>query len=154
MRFFFFIAWRKIIEPREDNQLNQNWLDERITEIADGQREKYVGDDPDKYIDKWTNDQWICTYGILKNKLCTVPKVSGLWRTPGLMRRELFFPDMDDSNTCWHGTHYRDCNKEDTHITGGCKWWHFYPSQRFPEMVQRFKEITNFSYNLTFVSKL
>ena len=104
----------------------------------------------DKWV-SWTNDQIVCTYGILKSKLCTVPKISGLWKTPGLVHRKLYFPDMDDSSTCWHGENYRDCNKGHEHRKGGCKWWHFFPRQRYREMVKKFHQITHHQYNITFV---
>ena len=27
----------------------------------------------------WYYDQWITTHGLLKHRICTVPKTSGLW---------------------------------------------------------------------------
>ena len=146
--FFYIEAWREIIEPREDGQLNQNWLTERVEEIAAGE-EASLG--LSRQLVSWTYDQWVCTYGILKSKLCTVPKTSGLWKTPGLVTHKLYFPDMDDSSTCWHGENYRDCNKGHEHRKGGCKWWHFFPRQRYREMVKKFNQITDHQYNITFV---
>ena len=148
---FYIVAWREIIEPREDKQLNQKWLTERVEEIAAGQADHMTDIWQDNKWVSWTNDQIVCTYGILKSKLCTVPKISGLWKTPGLVHRKLYFPDMDDSSTCWHGENYRDCNKGHEHRKGGCKWWHFFPRQRYREMVKKFNQITDHQYNITFV---
>ena len=151
MYIHYIVAWREIIEPREDEQLTRKWLTERVEEIAAGQADHMTDIwQDDKWV-SWTNDQIVCTYGILKSKLCTVPKISGLWKTPGLVHRKLYFPDMDDSSTCWHGENYRDCNKGHEHRKGGCKWWHFFPRQRYREMVKKFNQITDHQYNITFV---
>ena len=148
--FSSFSVWRQIIDPSGHKELNQPWMLERIEEIGLERVEfwtsKNLGSD-----DKWYYDQWITTYGILKNKLCVVPEVSGLWKLPGLIDNKLYFPDMDDSSTCWHGENYRDCNKGHTHRKGGCKWWHFFPRQRYREMVKKFNQITDHQYNITFV---
>ena len=61
---------------------------------------------------------------------------------------------FDDSAYCWHGKNYKDCNK-DMHIQPyGCKWWHFYPFEKFPAHVQKFHELTNnfYSFNLTTIT--
>ena len=86
----------------------------------------------------------------MKNKLCTVPNSSGLWNVPGLLDRNLYFPDLNDSKTCWHGKNYHDCNQINRIIPYGCKWWHFYPSQSFKEHVEKFNELTDNEYKLDF----
>ena len=96
---------------------------------------------------KWYYDQWITTYGVIKNKFCNVPKVSGLWKLPGLVQRNLYFPDMDDSDSCWHGRNYISCDLYRPIIPKGCKWWHFRPLQTLNEHIQKFNEITNNTYN-------
>ena len=127
--------------PNKDDQLNQKWLDDRINEIGLSRA---------KHNDKWYYDQWVTTYGILKNKLCTVPEISGLWNIPGLIDRKLYFPQLNDSKTCWHGKNYHDCNQIMRIIPYGCKWWHFYPTQSFKEHVAKFNELTNNEYKLNF----
>jgi hypothetical protein len=57
-----------------------------------------------------------------------------------------FDPDFDDSATCWHGKNYEDCNKEFVRMPGGCKWWHFYPTETFEEHVKKFHQLTNNVY--------
>ena len=144
-----FSVWRQIIDPGDHKELNQKWMLERIEEIGLERVEfwtsKNLGSD-----DKWYYDQWITTYGILKNKLCVVPKVSGLWKLPGLIDNKLYFPAMDDSKTCWHGRNYRSCDVELRIIPYGCKWWHFRPFQSFKEHVKKFNEITENVYKLEF----
>ena len=138
---FYFVVWREIVDPKNHTDVNQNWLSKRIEEI---------GLKRAKTNDKWYYDQWITTYGILKHKLCTVPKVSGLWKIPGLVDQGLYFPEMDDSKTCWHGKNYHDCNMDIRIIPYGCKWWHFFPFQKFKEHVQKFNELTENTYELNF----
>lgn len=121
--------------------MNQSWLSERIEEIGLARA---------KFNDKWYYDQWVTTYGILKNKFCTVPEVSGLWKIPGLLERKIYFPTMNDSATCWHGRNYQDCNMDMHIVPYGCKWWHFFPFQKFKDHVIKFNEITNNTYNLEF----
>ena len=99
---------------------------------------------------KWYYDQWITTYGVIKNKLCNVPEVSGLWKLPGLVERNLYFPYMDDSESCWHGKNYISCDIYRTIIAGGCRWWHFRPLQSLKEHIQKFNEITNNTYKFNF----
>ena len=97
--------------------------------------------------DSWGYDQFITTYGILKHRFCTLPKNNGLWRIPGLVEKPIYFPDMDDSNICWHGKNYADCNKGNKHVEGGCKWWHFFPRHNLEVHIQKFQELTNKTYN-------
>ena len=99
---------------------------------------------------KWYYDQWITTYGVIKNKFCNVPEVSGLWKLPGLVKRNLYFPDMDDSDTCWHGKGYKSCDVFGTIVANGCKSWHFRPFQTLNEHIKKFNEVTNnsFRFNL------
>ena len=138
-------VWRAIIVPEwsKSGSLDQSWIDRQVKEIGltrkDGE-------------DRWYYDQWITTFGILRNQLCTVPPESGLWNLPGLKNRSLYFPDVDDSDTCWHGLFFRDCNKVARIIPYGCKWWHFYPDQKFDDHVEKFMELTNNSYNLSLSS--
>ena len=103
-----------------------------------------------KNNDQWYYDQWVTTYGILKNRLCTVPESSGLWNVPGLLDKQIYFPELNDSKKCWHGKNYYDCNMQIRIIPYGCKWWHFYPSQNFDEHIEKFNEITNNTYNINF----
>ena len=141
---FFVSVWRQIVEPNKPNNLlNQKWLTERIDEI--GLRSA-------KRNDKWYYDQWVTTYGILKHKLCTVPEKSGLWKIPGLVDKEIYFPNLDDKNICWHGKNYQDCNRDWMIIPYGCKWWHFFPQQKFKDHVKKFNEITENVYKLNFES--
>ena len=100
--------------------LNKKWLDDRIEDIGLARA---------KSNDKWYYDQWITTYGILINKLCTVPEKSGLWNVPGLKERNIYFPNLNDTTTCWHGRYYKDCNLDMHIVAYGCKWWHFFPFQ-------------------------
>ena len=92
--------------------------------------------------------QWITTYGILKNRFCTVPAKSGLWKLGGLKKRGIYFPDYDDSKTCWHGQYYKDCNRDIQIVAYGCKWWHFYPSETFEDHAKKFNELTDDAYEL------
>ena len=135
------LVWRQIVDPNDDKKLNQKWLTDRIDEIGLART---------KNNDKWYYDQWVTTYGILKNRLCTVPETSGLWNIPGLIDRKIYFPLLDDSKTCWHGKNYHDCNQQIRIIPYGCKWWHFYPSQGLKDHVAKFNDITNNEYKLDF----
>ena len=120
-----------------DNQLNQMWLEDRIHDI---------GLEKAKFYDKWYYDQWVTTFGILKQRLCSVPNTSGLWKVPGLVEKSIYFSSIDDSKTCWHGNNYHDCNRARRLIPSGCKWWHFYPQQPFEDHVKKFNELTNNTY--------
>ena len=53
-----------------------------------------------------------------------------------------FDPDFDDSDTCWHGQWYSDCNSVDRVMQGGCKWYHFHPDEKFEAHLKKFNEIT------------
>ena len=129
------------MDPKNETELNQKWLSKRVEEIGLAR----VNNN-----DKWYYDQWITTYGILKNRLCTVPEESGLWKIPGLVERKIYFPNMNDTNICWHGKNYQDCNEDIRIVAYGCKWWHFFPEQKFKAHVKKFNEITENSYKLDF----
>ena len=136
-----FLVLRRIVDPNEDNALSQKWLSSRVEEIGLARAQTN---------DKWYYDQWITTYGILKLKLCMVPEISGLWRIPGLVERGIRFSNQNDTNTCWHGKDYYDCNEDIRIVAHGCKWWHFFPTQKFEEHVEKFSEITKNVYRLDF----
>ena len=131
------IVWRQIVEPNIGGECNQEWLNSRISDI---------GLENTPYNDAWGYDQSITTFGILKHRLCTVPRVSGLWKIPGLSENKIYFPEMDDSNICWHGSHYEDCNYERPIVSSGCKWWHFYPHHKLDIHVNKFRDLTNNSF--------
>ena len=60
-----------------------------------------------------------------------------------------YFREFDDSSTCWHGGGiYEDCNNKlwtrnmiIRHRGGNCKWWHFYPDERYDKLEAKFNEI-------------
>ena len=53
----------------------------------------------------------------------------------------------DDELNCWHGGwDYRDCNKELPSLKSGCKWWHFFPSQRLSAHIDVFNKLTHDYY--------
>ena len=142
--FYFNVSvWRKIVEPLDDELCNQSWLRARLSDFG-LEKTPYKNDS----TAEWGYDQDITTYGILKHKLCTVSKNSGLWNIPGLSEKGIYFPEMDDSKICWHGMHYEDCNFERTNVPNGCKWWHFYPHHNLAVHLRKFRELTNNSFNL------
>lgn len=141
--------WRKIIDPDGHKQLDRQWMLDRVEEIGLEHVEFWTSKGLGANS-KWYYDQWITTYGVIKNEFCKVPKVSGLWKLPGLVKRNLYFPEMDDSDSCWHGKNYISCDLFRRIIAYGCKWWHFRPFQTLDEHVQKFNEITNNSYNFNF----
>lgn len=122
-------TWSQVINATKD--LNDKWLDYKIEEIGLGRQIT------------WYYDQWITTHGILKQKICNVPPWSGLWNNRGLE----FDPEFDDSEQCWHGQGYKDCNIDIHIVPHGCKWFHFFPFQTFQEHVDKFNELTDFAYN-------
>ena len=94
-----------------------------------------------------SSDRLLCrTHSLLSSKTCSVPESSGLWNLPGLE----FDPEFDDSGSCWHGRGFKDCNKDIHIVYQGCKWWHFYPDQRFQDHLDKFYELTNNSIPLDF----
>ena len=131
-------VWKEIVSPEwsESGVLDQSWIDRQVQEIGLGEGSM------------WYYDQWITTHGILRNQFCTVPPESGLWNLPGLKRNNLYFPDLNDTDTCWHGVYYGDCNNDIHIVAHGCKWWHFFPSQEFSDHVDKFNELTENYYNL------
>ena len=56
---------------------------------------------------------------------------------------------FDDSKICWHGSGiYEDCNNVlwsrnllIRYKGGNCKWWHFYPSEKYADLRSKFEEI-------------
>ena len=85
-------------------------------------------------------------------------KVSNFFLTQTLLRHFLkkifiFFQysrEIDDSKTCWHGGGiYEDCNN--TMALGRnlkirfygkrCKWWHFFPKEKYANLKSKFDEI-------------
>ena len=128
-------TWQQVLGVKPWHSL-ETWLEDKVSEF--GLRRD----------DTWYYDQWITTLSILKSGLCSAPERSGLWRNPGIA----FDPSLDDMDTCFHGYGYKDCNKNIRVVFGGCKWWHFYPQQSFEEHVQKFHEITNFTYTFNFVN--
>ena len=121
--------WQKIINSTSD--LNKDWLSYKREEIGLGES-------------TWYYDQWITTHGILRNKICNVPPWSGLWNNKDLV----FDPQFNDSEQCWHGQGYKDCNLNIHIVAHGCKWYHFFPWQKFEDHVEKFNEITNNAYNI------
>jgi len=122
-------TWKLLMNATSD--LNEDWIRYKRDEIGLGNL-------------TWYYDQWITTHGLLLKNICTVPPWSGLWNKKGLE----YDPYFDDSNQCWHGRGYKDCNMDIHIVPHGCKWWHFYPSQTFKEHVEKFNELTENSYNL------
>ena len=63
----------------------------------------------------------------------------------------LCFRAFDDSTTCWHGGGiFEDCNNKLwtrnvilRHRGGNCKWWHFYPDERYDKLEEKFNEIVS-----------
>ena len=121
--------WARIINASRD--LNSDWI---------ASKKIQVGLDDST----WYYDQWITTHGLLKNKICTVPPWSGLWRKQGLQ----FDPLFDDSDICWHGQGYKDCNQDIHIVPHGCKWFHFFPSQTLQEHIDKFNELTQNAFNV------
>ena len=134
----YFLVWRDIVKANIGDKCNQHWLQTRI---------KDTGLQNTVYNDAWGYDQLITTFGILKHKLCTLPGNSGLWKIPGLSKNGIYFPELDDSNICWHGSHYEDCNFKRITIPTGCKWWHFFPHHKLDIHVNKFRELTKNSFD-------
>lgn len=98
----------------------------------------------------WYHDQWITTLSILKHKVCNVPQYSGLWKNTGIE----FDSNFDDSELCFHGKGYKDCNRDIHIVYQGCKWWHFYPDEPFENHVEKFHELSNNTFELGLHSPL
>ena len=127
-------SWREMLEIGP-NQSMEDWVQAKVDEIG---------------LDRdftWYYDQWITTHSILKHRLCNAPEESALWTNPGLN----FDPAFNDTDVCYHGYGYKDCNEEIHIVYEGCKWWHFYPEQTFQEHVDKFHELTNNSYTFSFL---
>jgi hypothetical protein len=122
--------WEMLLNAPEG--LTEAWLHAKQDEIG---------------LDKsqtWYYDQWITTYGLLKNKICNVPPTSGLWKNKDLV----FDPKFNDSLQCWHGSGYKDCNIDIHIVKHGCKWYHFYPFETFQDHLDKFNELTNYVYDI------
>ena len=63
---------------------------------------------------EWYTDQLITTHGLLASRVCQVAETSGLWRLLGLRRD----PDLADTELCWHGSGYKNCNKRRHTVPG------------------------------------
>lgn len=69
---------------------------------------------------------------------------------------------MDDSKTCWHGSGiYEDCNNKlwsrnmmIRYHGRNCKWWHFFPDEREPQMKAKFDEIINGQSETGYLNKI
>ena len=99
--FFFFFQnllamtakdWKSVINATSD--LNEDWV--HLKQIEFNLNPNAM----------WYYDQWITTLGLLKNKICNVPSYSGLWKNKNVE----FDPNFDDSEQCWHGFGFKDCN--------------------------------------------
>ena len=105
----------------------------------------------------WDVDQHIVSYAIVSNKLCSLQKSNKLWAELKLDPEP--FPDMA---TCWHGSGiFEDCNNQlwsrnamIKYQGGGCKWWHFLPSEGVKELEEKFQEIIGGDANNHIVDKL
>ena len=70
---------------------------------------------------EWYTDQLITTHGLLASRVCQVAETSGLWRLLGLRRD----PDLADSELCWHGSGYKNCNKRRHTVPGVSRYSDF-----------------------------
>ncbi len=51
--------------------------------------------------------------------------------------------ESDPSSRCFYGFGWQDCNKGRSSVSGGCKWWHFYPSERERDLMRKYRDITS-----------
>ena len=86
--------WKSVINATSD--LNEDWVHYKQIEFDLNLHEM------------WYYDQWITTLGLLKSQICNVPSYSGLWNNKNVE----FDPNFDDSEQCWHGFGFKDCNIE------------------------------------------
>ena len=86
--------WKSVINATSD--LNEDWVHYKQIEFELNLHEM------------WYYDQWITTLGLLKSQICNVPSYSGLWNNKNVE----FDPNFDDSEQCWHGFGFKDCNIE------------------------------------------
>ena len=86
--------WESVINATSD--LNEDWVHYKQIEFDLNLHEM------------WYYDQWITTLGLLKSQICNVPSYSGLWNNKNVE----FDPNFDDSEQCWHGFGFKDCNIE------------------------------------------
>ena len=75
---------------------------------------------------------------ILESGLCALPSNNTLWDSVKLNPT-----DIDDSETCWHGSEYSNCDRTTPIRSAGCKWWHFHSIERKSDLDRKFKEILN-----------
>ena len=73
---------------------------------------------------------------ILESGLCSLPSNNSLWDSVRLPPS-----DSDDSETCFHGKEFGNCNRNNPIRDSGCKWWHFHSIERKSELDRKFKEI-------------
>jgi len=105
----------------------------------------------------WDVDQHIVSHAILAGKYCSLQKSNKLWGQLKLPPKP-----FRDSKTCWHGSGiFEDCNNAlwtrnamIRYQGGGCKWWHFTPSEGVKEMEKKFQEIMGGKANKGLVDKL
>ncbi len=92
----------------------------------------------------WGWDQAIISRILLKTGLCTAPRHLKIWRLSSLDP-----PDKDDERsdnaTCFHGMEkWEDCTAKKgplDHPLGKCSRWHFYPTQREKDLLDKYEEI-------------
>ena len=97
----------------------------------------------DTYDTTWGYDQLIVSRIILENRLCSLPSLNKVWES---VKLEAPQAEFDDREVCFHGVNkWRDCNVNVRHKKGGCRKWHFLPSQTEADMVAKYNEIINAS---------
>ncbi len=47
----------------------------------------------------------------------------------------------DPSSSCFYGFGWANCNRGKPTVEGGCKWWHFYPTDRERDLMRKYYEI-------------
>ena len=92
----------------------------------------------------WWLDQWITTFGIISNGLCSVPQLSGLWNLPGLKPIKQIHASNTIGKKCWLGKGWDPCSKGDMGQLkkDNCKYWHFYGNDTLEDHVQKFNLLT------------
>ena len=71
---------------------------------------------------EWFTDQLVTTHGLLASRVCQVAETSGLWRLLGLRRD----PALADTELCWHGSGYKNCNKRRHTVPGVSRYHHLW----------------------------
>jgi len=145
-------VWRKILEYDYDPSFSD------IGQGIPAWVEKYkplLNFGPDY---TWEVDQKISSRAIMKSGLCSLSPDNKLWYEINLEPRPLF----NDTATCWHGSGiYEDCNNKlqwrnafIRHHAGFCMWWHFYPTERYPDLESKFKEIMSGTHETGIINNL